>query len=105
MKNIISLKQTNTVQSDKTSSNWNNGESDLPQDIENWILASNMDLLSVMESFSPPKRRAWVVRESFLSKIRLSISLILLVRVNLWLEKWVHWRKKCAVNSAVSTAT
>ena len=55
---ILALKQTNTVQGDKTSSNWNNGESNLPQDIENWIVASNIDLLSVMESFSPQKRRA-----------------------------------------------
>ena len=30
----------------------------------------------VMESFSSPKRGVWVMRESFFSKIRLSISLI-----------------------------
>ena len=52
-----------------------------------------------MESFSSPKRRVWVMRESFLSNICLSISLILLMRVNLWLEKWVQWRKKCVVDS------
>ena len=45
-----------------------------------------------------PKRRVWVTRESLLSNIRLSVSLILLMRVNLWLEKWVQWRKKCAVD-------
>ena len=84
------LAQVNTVQCDKKSSNLNNGESNSPKDIKNWIIVSNVDLLPVMESFSPPKRRVW---------IRLSISLILLIRVNLWLEKWVQRRKKCIVDS------
>ena len=69
------------------------------QDIKNWIVASNIDLLSVMESFWSPKRRVWVMRESFLSNIHLSISFILLMKVNLWLEKWLQWRKKCVVDS------
>ena len=73
--------------------------SNLPEDIKNWLVASNIDLLSVIESFSSSKRRVWVMRESFLSSIRLSIFLILLMKVNLWLEKWVQWRKKCAVDS------
>ena len=76
--------KVNTVQYDKISI---------------WLVASNIDLLPVMESFSPPKEKVWVMRESFSSKIRLSISLILLMRVNLWLEKWVQWRKKCVVDS------
>ena len=55
-------------------------------------------MLFVMENFSSPKRRAFW-GSHFLSKIRLSISLILLMRVNLWLEKWVQWRKNRAVDS------
>ena len=50
-------------------------------------------------NFLVSKRRVWVMRESFLSKIHLSISLILLMRANLWLEKWVQWRKKSDVDS------
>ena len=74
--------KVNTVQWGKISSNYYNSESNLPEDIKNWIVASNIDLLSVMESFSSPKRRVWVLRESFLSNIRLSVSLILLMKVN-----------------------
>ena len=84
------MADVNTVQCDKISSN--HGLLVLKttvsqilrhQDIKNQIVASNMDLLSVMESFSSPKRRLSVMRESFLSKIRLSKSFILLIRVNL----------------------
>ena len=41
------------------------------------------------------------MRESFLSKIRLLISLILLMRVSLWLEKWVQWRKSVVDSTLV----
>ena len=61
--------KVNTIQWDKISSNWSNGESNLPKDIKNWVVASNTDLLSVMESFSSPKKRVWVLREWFFSKI------------------------------------
>ena len=37
-------------------------------------VASSIDLLSGYESFSSPKRRVWILRESFSSKIRLPIS-------------------------------
>ena len=56
-------------------------KSNLPEDIKNWIVASTINLLSVVGNF-------------FFPKIPLSISLILLIRVNLWLEKWVQWKKK-----------
>ena len=49
-------------------SNQNNGESNLPEDIKNWIFPSSTDLLSVEEGFSPPKRRVWIMRESFICK-------------------------------------
>ena len=48
------------------------------------------------------KEEACLKRELFFSKTRLSISLILFVRVNLWLKKWVQWRKKCIVDSTKS---
>ena len=71
----ISFK-VNTIQWEKISSNENNGEFNLPEDIKNWIVASYIDLLSAMESLSPPKRRVWVMRESFFSKRRLSILFV-----------------------------
>ena len=73
------------VQFDKISSNWKNGKPNIPEDTKNWIVTSNIDFLSVMESFLTPKRRVWVMTELFSSEIRLSISLVLLMRVNIWL--------------------
>ena len=37
-------------------------------------VASSIDLLSGDESFSSPKRRVWILREPFFSKILLPIS-------------------------------
>ena len=69
------MADVNTVQCDKISSNYGllvikTTVSQILryQDIKNQIVASNMDLLSVTESFSSPKRRLWFMRESFLSK-------------------------------------
>ena len=38
------------------SSNLNKGESNLPEDIKIGVFASNIDLLSVMESFASPEK-------------------------------------------------
>ena len=50
--------KVNTIQWDKISSNGNNVESNLLEDIKNWIVASNIDLLSAIESLSPPKKKS-----------------------------------------------
>ena len=49
-----------------------------------YVVASNIDLLSVTECFS---------------KIHLAIFLDSMKRVNLWSAKWVQWRKGHTVDS------
>ena len=56
-----------------------------------------LDLLSVGECFLPSKRRAWVMKESFFSKICLTISLFWFETVNLTLIKWEHSDHKCVL--------
>ena len=51
-----------------------------------YVVASNIDLLSVTECFS---------------KIHLAIILDSMKRVNLWLAKWVQWRKNHTVDSII----
>ena len=64
------------------------------EDIINWIVACDINLFTVRKHFKSPKRRVWVMRESFFPKISFSISSMLLKRL-------FDWQNECSEEKRV----